>query len=245
MSLYDREYRTLTAPARKIVDQLADELLRRDTGFVGRIDPHAQPVLAAQWIACRDSVMANIDRFAELMSGSVKDVQSLARAIWFLPRLDSVPGWIDTARGELGVHEIAGAHHNPKIMGYIHTCLNIQQTAAQRRYVEREGEEGVEWCSAFVNWCLGQNGVLGTADARASSWQTWGIPLSGPQRGAVVGFGWRPGTHVDHVAFCDELDGKFYMLGGNQLDAHSGGQVSRVAFPKAAARFYRWPAAVA
>ena len=123
-------------------------------------------------------------------------------------------------------------------MTYIWTCSNIQETAAQRRYVTRKGEEGVDWCSAFVNWCLMQSGIVGTNHALASSWKDWGAKLTEPKQGAIVCFSWK-GTRIDHVAFCDEVNGQFQMLGGNQTGF--GGSVSSVAFNKHAARHYRWP----
>lgn len=119
------------------------------------------------------------------------------------------------------------------------TCRNIQETDAQRRYVAREGEHGVEWCSAFVNWCLAQAGIVGTNNALASSWSTWGTALSEPKQGAIVCFSWANRGHIDHVAFCDEVNGRYRMLGGNQSGA--GGQVSSVDFPRHNAVYYRWP----
>jgi uncharacterized protein (TIGR02594 family) len=236
MSRWDREYRQLPQETRSAVNELVNAIFRHQTGFPGKIDPQAQPQLAAQWIAIRDKVLDNRQKFAQWLSQTATNV---AAAIPIFSALDTTPAWIRIARRQLGTHELPGKQHNPKIMEYIWTCTNIQQTEAQRKYVTREGEEGVDWCSAFVNWCLQQTGIIGTNHALASSWKDWGTKLDGPKQGAIVCFSWK-GTRIDHVAFCDEVNGKFEMLGGNQTG--HGGTVSSVYFNKNAARHYRWPA---
>ena len=238
MSRWDREYRALPADTKAAVNELVNALFKHQTGFPGKIDPRTQPDLAAKWIDIRDKVMANRQRFAQWLGGVANTVRDFAQAIPILSGLDTTPNWIRIARNQLGTHEIAGKQHNPQIMEYIRTCTNIQATEAQRKYMEREGEEGVEWCSCFVNWCLRQAGILGTNHALASSWMNWGEKLDGPKQGAIVCFSWK-GTRIDHVAFCDEVGGQWKMLGGNQIG--HGGSVSSVNFNKLAAKHYRWP----
>lgn len=239
MSRWDREYRALPSDTRSAVNELVNAIFRNQTGFTGKIDPKTQPQHAAKWLDIRDQVMANRQRFAQWLGGAATAVKNFAMAVPIFAALDTTPAWIRTARSQLGTHEIAGKQHNPRIMEYIRTCTNIQETEAQRKYVEREGEEGVEWCSAFVNWCLRQSGIIGTNHALASSWKEWGTKLDGPKQGAIVCFSWK-GTRLDHVAFCDEVGGQLKMLGGNQTG--HGGTVSSVNFSKSAAKHYRWPA---
>jgi uncharacterized protein (TIGR02594 family) len=239
MSRWDQEYRALDANARASVDDLVNAIFRDQTGYSGKIDPKSQPQYAARWIEIRNQVLANRDKFAQWLRQAVASLRDFAQAIPIFNLLDTTPAWIRTARRELGVHAAAGTQHNPRVMQYIHTCTNIQQTAAQRRYVEREGEHGVEWCSAFVNWCLEQAGITGTDNALASSWSNWGTRLTEPRQGAIVCFSWANRSHIDHVAFCDEVDGQFRMLGGNQTGA--GGQVSSVNFSRHSAVHYCWP----
>ncbi|MBI3866639.1 MAG: TIGR02594 family protein [Planctomycetia bacterium] len=239
MSRWDQDYRALSKESRAAVNELVNELFRQKTGHTGKIDPHSQHELAARWLEIRDAVLANRQKFAQWLQQTSSNLVDFAAAFPIFALLNTVPRWIATARREIGTHEIAGAQNNPRIMEYIRTCANIQQTAAQRRYVETTGEDGVEWCSAFVNWCLRQAGIVGTDHALASSWENWGTKLSGPRQGAIVCFGWKS-SHIDHVAFCDEVNGEFRMLGGNQLGY--GGQVSSVRFSKHAAKHYRWPA---
>src|SRR5262245_50962499 len=240
MSRWDQEYRRLPPDARAAVNELVNAIFRNKTGFTGKIDPRQQPALATKWIEIRDQVMAYSKKFAEWLKNVKSTLAELAEAIGVYKQLDTTPKWIEIARGEIGQHEIAGKEHNPRIMEFIRTCTNIQQTEAQRKYVEREGEEGVEWCSAFVNWCLKQAGIAGTDNALAASWANWGTKLTAPRQGAIVCFSWTGTSHIDHVAFCDEVDGNFKCLGGNQ--SGYGGQVSSVNFSKPAAKHYRWPA---
>lgn len=239
MSRWEQEYRKLDPNTRSAIDDLVNAIFREKTGFKGRIDPKTQPQLAARWLAIRDQVLANREKFAQWLRQAVNGLRDFAKAIPIYNLLDTTPAWIQTARGELGTHDGAGAQLNPRIMQYIQTCSNILQTDAQRRYVARVGEHGVEWCSAFVNWCLKQRGMIGTNNALAASWANWGTRLTDPKPGAIVCFAWKKPSHIDHVAFCDEVDGQLRMLGGNQ--SGFGGQVSSAPFLKHNAVHIRWP----
>jgi len=239
MNRWEHEYQSLDPNTRASVNDLVNAIFRVKTGFGGRIDAASQPQYAAQWIEIRDQVLANRHKFADWLRQAAAVLRDFAQAIHIYNLLDSTPAWIQTARGEIGTHAAAGTQTNPRIMQYILTCNNLLETDAQRRYVEREGEHGVEWCSAFVNWCLAQAGIAGTNNALASSWANWGTRLDGPRQGAIVCFAWRNRAHIDHVAFCDEVGDHFRMLGGNQTGA--GGQVSSVDFSRHSAVHYRWP----
>jgi uncharacterized protein (TIGR02594 family) len=241
MSRWNAVYQAMPPAEKQSLNDLVNGIFREQTGFSGKIDPKSHPQHATQWLAIRNDVLANRQKFADLIVKSVRHVQDVIQATTIYQMLDRAPAWISTARAQIGQHEIKGKEHNPRIMEYIWTCTNIQETENQKRYVAREGEEGVEWCSAFVNWCLKQAGITGTNNALASSWQNWGTELKGPKQGAICGFNWSGGKSIAHVAFCDQVDGKLMMLGGNQVDKSSGGIVSSVDFPKSSARYYRYP----
>jgi uncharacterized protein (TIGR02594 family) len=238
MSRWNSAFQALSESDRNAVNNLTNAIFQAQTGFTGKINPKAQPQYAAKWLEIRDTIMRNRQAFAEFLRAAMQEVSNIAAALKIYQLADTVPAWIKYARAEIGEKEIPGSKHNPRIMEYIRTCTNIQQTDAQKRYVEREGEEGVEWCSAFVNWCLAKAGIQGTDNALASSWQTWGTAIPGPRRGAIVGFNWSGTQKIDHVAFCDEVDGVLRRLGGNQ---GSPGEVSSEMFSKSTARYYRWP----
>jgi uncharacterized protein (TIGR02594 family) len=66
------------------------------------------------------------------------------------------------------------------------------------------------WCGAYVNWCLGQNGIEG-AGAKGNSYLNWGIKVDNPVYGAVTIF------KTGHVGFYMDTnsDGTLKILHGN------------------------------
>lgn len=223
------------------VNTLVNTIFAQKTGVTRKIAA-GESALAAQWMAILRTVIKNQVKFALWIKQVGSSPPSDKAAFDLYNSLNVAPKWIEIARKELGQKEIPGRTHNPRIMEYIYTTTNILETENQRKYVAREGEEGVEWCSCFVNWCLRQTGILGTNNALASSWANWGTKLSGPQSGAIAVFSWT-GAKINHVAFVDEVDGEFKMLGGNQSGLQGGGanQVSSKRLPQGSVRHYRWP----
>jgi uncharacterized protein (TIGR02594 family) len=129
----------------------------------------------------------------------------------FTPTADE-PRWMQAARGEIGVHEIAGPEANPRIIEY-HSCTSLHATSDE-----------TAWCASFVNWCLKQAGVLGTNSAAAASFVNWGQAVS-PRRGAVVVVhnpamaNSNMSVSGNHVAFLvEETQTHYVLLGGNQSD---------------------------
>jgi uncharacterized protein (TIGR02594 family) len=113
-----------------------------------------------------------------------------------------------TARAELGVKEIPGRQHNPRILEYHRTTGGF-------------GDDETPWCASFVNWCLAQHGVPGTRSAAARSFLKWGKKTTAPKRGDIVVF-WRvsPTSWQGHVSFFDRIEGSsVFVLGGNQSSA--------------------------
>ncbi len=237
MSRWDQQYRSLPIEVRTSINNLTNAIFREKTGFEGKIDPNTQPDLSRQWIDIRNHILANQQQFSRWLNQTAASLVDFASALGIFRAIDITPPWIRVARSEIGTKEIPGATHNPRIMEYIRTCTNIQETENQRRYVEREGEEGVEWCSAFVNWCLQRAGIIGTKNALASSWKGWGERLTSPKCGAIAVFSWKNNGYVNHVAFCDEVNGQFMRLGGNQ----KGDIVSSVPLEKHLVVHYCWP----
>lgn len=116
-----------------------------------------------------------------------------------------VPLWLVYAERELGVHEIAGRKHNPRIVWY-HSFTSLQAS-----------DDETPWCSAFVNAMMKLAGEMGTNSAAAISWKQWGRGLRAFQYGCVCVFT-RPGGN--HVAFgLWEDDEGIFCLGGNQSDS--------------------------
>lgn len=120
----------------------------------------------------------------------------------------TAPLWYQIAQKEIGVAEIAGDKHNPRILQY-HQATHLKATADE-----------ISWCAAFVNWCLKESGNLGTMRADARSFLEWGAPTNNPQIGDIVVF-WRvkKSGWQGHVAFyVEENADAIKVLGGNQGD---------------------------
>ncbi len=138
----------------------------------------------------------------------------------------SLPEWYLLARDEMdmGVEEIKGPGHNPRIIEYHQTTT----LAAS--------DDETAWCSSFVNWCVENSGYVGTKSAAARSWLTWGVPLRNPNEGCVVVFKRGNKPWQGHVGFyVDESGSHILVLGGNQ-----GNEVNISSYPKALLLGHRW-----
>lgn len=121
--------------------------------------------------------------------------------------------WYEAARRELGVHEIVGFRHNPRVLQY-HQATRLKAVTDE-----------VSWCSSFLNWVFDQAGLRGTLSAAASSWTTWGQPSHVCEDAVVVFDKHDPDAKgTGHVALVDHLDADgvhVWVLGGNQNNAVS------------------------
>lgn len=117
---------------------------------------------------------------------------------------------VQIAAGEIGVKEINGNEHNPRILEYQDmTGLSF-------------GNDEVAWCSIFANWCALQAGLPRSNAANARSWLKVGRKTSFPVPGDVVVI-WResPSSWKGHVGLFMGFnhDGsEVFILGGNQND---------------------------
>ena len=116
------------------------------------------------------------------------------------------PFWLDYAMEELGVKEIHGSKHNPRILEY-HSVSGGFST------------DEVPWCASFVNFIMLKAGYKGPKwPAAAKSWLNFGKSSGGPVLGAIAVKSRKGGGHVCFV-LGQSKDGKYlYCLGGNQND---------------------------
>ncbi len=146
------------------------------------------------------------------ISRALNDVDELFVAVTpDEPSLAIKTPWMDIAMAELGVKEVNGKGHNPRILEYLQSTT-IGSWGA--------GRDETAWCSAFVNWVMEEAGIEGTNSAMARSWLNWGRKIDEPVVGCIVVL--KRGTgNSGHVAFCaDEPGNAFvYLLGGNQSDS--------------------------
>lgn len=139
-----------------------------------------------------------------------------------------LPGWLVAGLEEmsLGVSEVKGPQHNKRILEY-HATTTLSATSDE-----------IPWCSSFVNWCVERAGFAGTGSAMALSWATWGVPVDGPEVGAIAVM--RRGSIKSgkgHVFMVTSWDDQYvYGVGGNQRDA-----VAIHRFPRSRIIAYRKP----
>ncbi len=140
------------------------------------------------------------------------------------------PLWLNLARREIGVKEVAGPGDNPTIAQYW-SDAGIGDVAM--------GEDEVAWCAAFVGAMLMRGSAEPSGGANARSYEKWGRDLASPCLGCVVVFSRPPHAWQGHVAFylgTDRGARRVRVIGGNQNDAVNQGEFS---LDRVVA--YRWP----
>ena len=118
------------------------------------------------------------------------------------------PKWLSIAMLEADVAEVPGSRDNPRVIEYLQSTT----TAPQQWHDE------TPWCSAFVNWCMREAGIVGTNLANARSWLHWGSPLLAPRLGCIAVFSSPTrGEQAGHVGFYVSETGRhIHVFGGNQ-----------------------------
>lgn len=136
-----------------------------------------------------------------------------------------MPPWMPFAIRELGIKEVHGPKHNPRILEYFQ-ATNLKAS-----------DDETPWCSAFANWCMLKSGITGSGKANARSWLLWGSQIKkAPPYGCIVVLKRGKSEWQGHVGFL-VFDGsdRIMVLGGNQSD-----RVSIAAFKKSDVLGYRW-----
>ena len=119
----------------------------------------------------------------------------------------SEPMHLVIARAELGVAEIVGNQHNPRILEY-HKTTTLGASSDE-----------VSWCASFANWCLEKSYKTGTKSALARSFLGWGMIVKDEdvELGDIVVLKRGKEPWQGHVGFFISRDETFvYILGGNQ-----------------------------
>lgn len=139
----------------------------------------------------------------------------------------SGPQWLDIARTYIGLREIKGGKHNPRI-------LQWWEDIGASWYRDDE----TPWCGAYVGGVLVEAGFAPPArgeGARAKAWLDYGKKLDRPAVGCLVIFDRAGGGHVGFVVGRDQ-HGNLMVLGGNQSDG-----VNIKPFARNRVVGYRWP----
>jgi uncharacterized protein (TIGR02594 family) len=136
----------------------------------------------------------------------------------------NAPAWVRTAYQEQGQAEIPGPDENARIIEYFNTVR------AKRNY----RDDIDDWASAFVEWSLNKNGIIGPKADDPFHWLQWGQYLARPRFGCIVILSFSGLRHVGF--FLREADQFILVLGGNQDDAVNIGR-----YKKSDVIAYRWP----
>lgn len=238
MSKWNVVYQQLPKEERDALNELVNAIFRNETKYNDKIDPRTQPQYVAKWLEIRDNVLANRQRFSRWLKEASSSIMDFALALPIFSSLDTRPPWIRIAESQLGKATGPGPTNSAPVQEYIRTCT--RKFDAQKRKTWEESTT-TQWCACFVNWCLERAGINGLGSAWAPSWEHWGTRITGPRQGALVLFkwSWLNSPHkYDHIAFCLEERGAFYMLGGNQ---DTDRKVSKRPLSRGDARYYCMP----
>jgi uncharacterized protein (TIGR02594 family) len=135
------------------------------------------------------------------------------------------PAWIIEAEKHIGLKEIKGPDHAPKIIQWL-----IKLKAWWK-------DDETPWCGVFVAACLKETGIaIPKHWYRAKAYLDWGREIRVPCYGCIAIFERQGGGHVGFVVGIDQFD-RLLVLGGNQ-----GNQVSVAPFDLHRATGYRMPA---
>lgn len=146
------------------------------------------------------------------------------------------PSWLAAARRYLGVAEIKGPHHNPKIL----KMLDQADGKIDGRLLQGIRDDETPWCATFVSAVLEESGIASSRSAWARSYLKWGKALKQAVPGAIIIL--ERGPSSGHVFFAIGRDarGNIVGIGGNQGDA-----VTIASFAPPRVIGIRWPATVA
>ena len=129
-----------------------------------------------------------------------------------------VPNYVKKALKEVGIYEIHGGKHHPRVLEY------------HRSSAGKYSNDEVPWCGSFVNWVLRKSGyeTIGVPE-RAKAWLDFGLPIDEPVMGAIAVKSRKGGGHVA-IVVGESPDGKLWCVGGNQNDEVNLSLYSREVF---------------
>lgn len=118
------------------------------------------------------------------------------------------PVWLLEAEKYIGVKEVPGIEHEPKILAWW-------------RAIKMGGikDDETPYCAAFVGAMLEAAGYVSTRSGWAKSYLSWGVKLDKPVLGAIAVLSRKGGGgHVGIVVGFDKL-GRVLLLGANQKNS--------------------------
>lgn len=122
--------------------------------------------------------------------------------------MEQKPAWLSEAEKYIGVKEIPGTKHEPKILAWW-------------RAIKMGGvkDDETPYCAAFIGAMLEATGHVSTRSGWAKSYLNWGVKLVTPVLGAVAVLDRAGGGgHVGFVTGFDQA-GRVILLGANQRNS--------------------------
>ena len=139
------------------------------------------------------------------------------------------PAWLSWARTEIGIREIVGAQHNPRVLDY----WRIGRVPLQ------VNDDETPWCAAFACAAIEAASVRSPRTPRARGFADSPHTVECDARlGAIVVLSSSRGPASGHVGFLTGIgNGQLILLGGNQ-----GNRVCEAPFSASKLVALRWPA---
>lgn len=115
------------------------------------------------------------------------------------------PEYVKAALKEVGVKEIVGAKHNPRVLEY--------QATTAGKYKDDE----TPWCGAFISWVMKEANIDHNIKVteRAKEWKRFGVDSVKPVLGAIAIKSRIGGGHVC-IVVGKLKNGNLLCVGGNQ-----------------------------
>ncbi len=159
---------------------------------------------------------------------------------WFELNGNKRAPWMEIVFREVGVEEIPGKNHNPKILDY-HVAAKFNRDS-----VTDDGNW--PWCASFASWVMKKAGYeLPRGSGKATNWKNWEKADSKekPIYGSIAVIDWgKNGGGKGHIAFFVGKKGNdYYLLGGNQTggDKTTKGKVCIGKYSKSVIDYFRIP----
>jgi uncharacterized protein (TIGR02594 family) len=177
-----------------------------------------------------EAIERKLEPGLELAADLINQLEPDLFAVPVVPAREASAPWMEIAKAEIGVQEIAGAASNPRIDRY------FRETGLAKPNDE------TAWCAIFLSWCIKTaTGKALPYSALARDWLRIGTRLPGPAYGAIAVTHPLAAGSSGHVAFVVKEDAsRVFLLGGNQTPPGGGpGAVCITTFKKTAIREYR------
>lgn len=159
------------------------------------------------------------------IDGEAGPLTAIAALSYHCPESGYYPKWMRFAIGELGVSELYGKRHNPRITHY-HSFTGL---AAQ--------EDETAWCASFINCCLIEGaGIAGNNNASAAKFEKYGKDCPVTKYGSILTVPTNTGS-LRHVFFnAGSYKDLILGLGGNQSNRVSillrdAGDIAKSRYP--------------